>query len=395
MNVAFIPARGGSKGIKLKNLQAVNGESILSRTIKAASEADKIDLVFVSSDSDEILTEAKLHGAIDIKRNEDLAKDETSTDPVIIDGLRFIEKNYGKVKNFILLQCTSTFTTAKEIDEVVNKLETNLDNHDAAFAVCESHSFIWNYDQKTKKSLGVNHDIYQPRQRRQDLEKKEYKELGSVYAIKKEALINSRSRFGFNPVPVKVSSYNSYIEIDSYQDLEVANILANRGYTNLSQLDFKMKKIKLLVMDYDGVFTNNLVATDQEGNEYTYCSKLDSLGLTLLKEIGIELLVITSEQNISVKKRLQKLNLQSIQTKEQKSIPLEDFIKTNKYKKEEVIYIGNDVNDLSVKNLVSMLICPLDGHPRIKSEADLITKCSGGRGSIREICDLIIKSKAN
>ena len=89
-NVAIIPARGGSKGIANKNLQSLGGQSLISRTILATREASSVDLVVVTSDSEEILLEAKMCGAIPILRPDDLASDSASTDPVIEHSLNFI-----------------------------------------------------------------------------------------------------------------------------------------------------------------------------------------------------------------------------------------------------------------------------------------------------------------
>ncbi|WP_320666631.1 acylneuraminate cytidylyltransferase family protein [Prochlorococcus sp. MIT 1307] len=226
MNVALIPARGGSKGIPKKNLQMVNGKSLLSRTIQAAKDSKSIDLVFVSSDSKEILELASKCGAIAIQRSDQLSLDTTSTEEVILNELSNIENHSGKIELLILLQCTSPFSTSNEIDLVVNTLEENFEYHDAAFAVSECHSFIWQYDHSKKRASGINHKSDLPRQRRQDLKIKQYLELGSVYVVFREALLKSKCRFGTRPLPVEVSSKNSYIEIDSLEDLKIANLIA-------------------------------------------------------------------------------------------------------------------------------------------------------------------------
>jgi len=97
MNIAIIPARGGSKGIKQKNLKEINNQTILSRTINAAKSARRINHIFVSSDSPEILEEATKNNAIGIQRNQELSLDETSTEPVILDAINKIEKKTGRI----------------------------------------------------------------------------------------------------------------------------------------------------------------------------------------------------------------------------------------------------------------------------------------------------------
>ncbi|KGG14943.1 N-Acetylneuraminate cytidylyltransferase [Prochlorococcus sp. MIT 0602] len=391
----MIPARGGSKGIKRKNLQCVGGIPLLERTIKAAQSSKNIDKVYVSSDCNEILENATLNGAIAIKRSKDLSRDDTSTDPVLIHALENIETKEGRVNLFLLLQCTSPFTTADEIDHVVNIFKINRKEHDAAFAAHLSHSFIWKYDEKNKKSSGLNHASDKPRKRRQDINSKIFKELGSVYVIERDALINSKSRFGTNPLPVNVETLNQYLEIDEYKDLDIANTIAKNQYKeNIGNLlSCKIKKIKAVVMDFDGVFTNNMVTTDCNGKETVYCSKYDSLGISLIRNLGIELFVITSELHESITYRLKKLNINYVQSIEEKSKSLNNFMRIKGYSREDILYIGNDSNDISVKSLTSIFVCPNDSHKNVLEIADLITKNSGGRGCIREVCDLITNLK--
>ena len=226
MNIAIIPARGGSKGIKNKNLKQINNQSILSRTIRAAKSSKTVDYVFVSSDNKDILDESEQNQTISLKRKKELALDETSTEAVILDAINEIEEKIGQVSIIIILQCTSTFTTSNEIDKVVNFLQQNKSKHDAAFAASCFHGFIWEYNDNTNISSGVNHLSSKPRKRRQDLNLKQYLELGSVYAIQRQAFINSKSRFGYNPKPVELRSINSYLEIDTVEDLEIARLIA-------------------------------------------------------------------------------------------------------------------------------------------------------------------------
>ena len=226
MNIAIIPARGGSKGIPKKNLRKINNESLLSRTIKAAKAAKRIDHIYVSSDNQEILNEAIKFEANTIERTKELSLDATSTEPVILDALNKIEERSKKVTLIIILQCTSAFTTPNEIDNVISFLEKNKTKHDAAFAASLFHGFIWKYDINKKIANGINHSSSKARERRQVIKEKQYLELGSVYAVKRESFISSQSRFGFNPKPIPVDSINSYLEIDTFKDLEIASSIS-------------------------------------------------------------------------------------------------------------------------------------------------------------------------
>ena len=140
--------------------------------------------------------------------------------------IKSIEEKSEKVTLIIILQCTSAFTTPNEIDNVISFLEKNKTKHDAAFAASLFHGFIWKYDINKKIANGINHSSSKARERRQVIKEKQYLELGSVYAVKRESFISSQSRFGFNPKPIPVDSINSYLEIDTFKDLEIANSIS-------------------------------------------------------------------------------------------------------------------------------------------------------------------------
>ena len=116
-----------------------------------------------------------------------------------------------------------------------------------------------------------------------------------------------------------VDSFNSFLEIDDFKDLEVARAIANRKIKNISEeLKQKISLIKLFVMDFDGVLTDNYVGTNSKGEEIVICSKLDSLGLSNLKKLKINLKILTSERNESVQMRARKLDINCIQTQSNK-----------------------------------------------------------------------------
>ena len=393
-NVAIIPARGGSKGIPNKNLQSLGGQSLISRTISSALKATTIDLVFVSSDSQEILLESKVCGAIPILRPNNLSTDSASTDPVIEHALNFIANQEIDVNITVLLQCTSVFTKPSEIDAVANALICNNGKYDAAFAASNFHSFVWSQNLSDGRFHGVNHNSSIPRARRQDIEQEQFKELGSVYAFYKASFDQHKNRFCSCPLPVRVNSLNSFLEIDSFQDLQVARGLSGIDDTS-SLIPPSFNKINTLAMDFDGVFTNNKSVTFVDGAESVYCSKLDSLGISMLKQLGINLLVITSELHSSVKSRLNKLKIEFIQTTDNKALVLNSYMQKKNISSENLCYIGNDINDNSVANLVSIFATPSDAALSTIKISHYVSPYSGGNGCIRDICDKIISSRSN
>ena len=149
------------------------------------------------------------------------------------------------------------------------------------------------------------------------------------------------------------------------------------------------KNIKFLVMDFDGVMTDNTFILDENGKESARCNRADGYGIKVLKKLGIELLVISTEKIPIVKRRCEKLKIPCYYNVHRK---LDIFLKEIKKRKIDVkntCYVGNDINDIECIKKAGIGIAVKDAYPEVKKVADYITKKRGGKGVIREIADLI------
>jgi len=156
-------------------------------------------------------------------------------------------------------------------------------------------------------------------------------------------------------------------------------------------LKIKFKNCKFLVMDFDGVLTDNYVFVDSGGNEIVRCSRYDSLGLNMLKKnTDIKVALLSREKNQVVSARAKKLDIDCFQGIEHKAIFLKKEITLRKISSNEVCYIGNDLNDLECFSEVGLSIAVSDADPRVKKKASYITKFKGGNGAIREVCEMIL-----
>jgi CMP-N-acetylneuraminic acid synthetase len=213
---AIIPARGGSKGIPKKNIKPFLGKPLIARAIAAARNAGLVDDVIVSSDCPDILAVARNCGADTVLRPADLAEDTSSSEVALLHALETSEAG-RKADVVAFLQCTSPFTTADEIDAVVGALETQ--RADVTFSAIEVHVFLWVINEDGS-GRGVNHDAGKPRQRRQD-RPRQFRETGAIYAIRKEGLLASKSRFFGRVVPVELpGAYD--IDLDTPRDWQLA-----------------------------------------------------------------------------------------------------------------------------------------------------------------------------
>ncbi len=153
------------------------------------------------------------------------------------------------------------------------------------------------------------------------------------------------------------------------------------------------KKVELIVFDFDGVFTDNRVLVMQDGKEGVFCSRVDGLGIEMLNKTGVKLRVISTEQNPIVKARCRKLRLACIQGCKNKLRALEKEMKLLGVSAKETAYVGNDVNDLECLKTVFLPIGVADSRVDILSAVKYITKNKGGKGAVRELCDLVLEAR--
>lgn len=148
---------------------------------------------------------------------------------------------------------------------------------------------------------------------------------------------------------------------------------------------------RLVVFDFDGVFTDNKVYTAQDGTEMVMCDRRDGLGVKMLRERGIDMFILSLETNSVVEARARKLGLDAHQGCEDKAIFLAGHLEENGIDPASVIYMGNDLNDLGAMKVAGFAAAPADAHPAVKKIADLVVTATGGNGAVRELCEFILK----
>ena len=153
--------------------------------------------------------------------------------------------------------------------------------------------------------------------------------------------------------------------------------------------------IKLIVYDFDGVMTDNKVYIDQNGNEMVQVNRADGLGVSEIKKLGIEQIIISTEKNPVVTTRAKKLGIYCLQGIENKKDVLINFCQKNDYDLEYVAYVGNDINDKEAMGIVGYSFCPVDAYGSIKKISNQVLKTKGGHGITRELLDIIIEQKGD
>jgi len=149
------------------------------------------------------------------------------------------------------------------------------------------------------------------------------------------------------------------------------------------------KKIRLVALDFDGVFTDNRVRVSADGTESVICCRSDGIGLRRLRDAGVDAVVISSEPNPVVRIRTEKLGVPCVYGCENKLSALKDEAKRRHVKLGEVAYLGNDVNDADCLKAVGLPVVVADAWAEVKPLGKIVLASKGGRGAVRELCDMI------
>ena len=155
------------------------------------------------------------------------------------------------------------------------------------------------------------------------------------------------------------------------------------------------KKIKAVVFDFDGVFTNNQVIVSEDGKESVQCNRADGIGLEVLRRLDIPMTIISTEKNPVVAMRAKKLKLTVVHGVENKLKELIKFSASNKIDLNNIAYVGNDINDIDCMKKIGFPIAVADAFDDIKTSAKYILNKNGGDGAVRELCELIFNSYQN
>jgi 3-deoxy-D-manno-octulosonate 8-phosphate phosphatase (KDO 8-P phosphatase) len=150
----------------------------------------------------------------------------------------------------------------------------------------------------------------------------------------------------------------------------------------------RVRAIKLVAFDFDGVFTDNMVYVSQDGAESVRCFRGDGLGLARLAKGGITAAIISTETNPVVTARSRKLGIRCVQGCADKCAALKELASELGVPLAQTAFVGNDINDLACLRAVGLPIVVQDAHPSVLPAAAYLTKAPGGHGAVREVCDL-------
>ena len=383
MNVAFIPVRGGSKSIPLKNIKEIAGKPLIYWTVKAANDSTEIDQVYVATDSEKIKETVEGFGlpkVCVIGRSVETASDTASTESAMIE---FSEKH--AYDNLILIQATSPLLTSDDIARGFQKFYQG--DTDSVLSVVKQKRFNWLNDEE---GYGVpqNYDFLK-RPRRQEFDGY-WVENGAFYITSREAFTKSQCRISGN-IQLCEMDEASYFEIDEISDWIIIEQLLKRRLENHDTVKDSIPSIKMFLTDCDGCLTDGGMYYTENGDEIKkFCSQ-DGMGFRLLHEKGILTGIVTGEKRELNRNRAKKLNLDIYEegVKDKLSI-IKKICQKYKIDLENIAYVGDDVNDLEVIKAVGFGCSVANGLAIVKEAADYVTEKKGGNGAVREVIDFLL-----
>lgn len=382
--IAFIPARGGSKSIPLKNIKPFCGKPLLYWTIKAAVDSKHISEIIVATDDDTIEGVVFSFGfdKVSVYRRDSInAQDNSPTESVMME---YIERAKLSMDiSFVLIQATSPLLSVKDLNQGLEMVKT----HDSVLSCVRSKRFFWNENGKA-----LNYDPSQ-RPRRQDFEGL-LMENGAFYINSVGNILRDNNRLSGTIGIVEMPEYTA-VEIDEEEDWIIAESLMKRFVLDpYSRKRAFPKEIKLFVSDVDGVLTDAGMYYSESGDELKKFNTHDGMAFQILRERGIKTAIITSENTKIVERRAAKLKVDYLYQGKRHGSKLEaveEICADMGIDISKVAYIGDDINCFELLSNVGLSACPKNATRKIKSIPGILKlNKEGGHGVCREFVEFLL-----
>lgn len=400
--LAIIPARGGSKGIPRKNIRDFAGYPLIAYSIAAASQAQTVTRLIVSTDDEEIAAVARQFGAeTPFLRPAEFAQDDSIDLPLFQHALRWLAEHESyRAEVVVQLRPTSPLRPCDCVDRAVKALlaHPDADSVRGVVPAGQNPHKMWRVsgeDAPMRNLLdvpGLAEPYNAPRQSLPQI----YWQTGHIDAIRTDTILKKGSMSGDRIYPLLIDARYT-VDIDNLADWARYEALVYSGALDIVSPGRRRRpmpeKIKLIVSDFDGVLTDNRVWTDQDGRESVAASRADGMHLRDLRERGIQVVVLSSEPNPVVGARAKKLEIEAVQGIDTrgKGEALRTLLSQKKVDPAQMIYIGNDVNDLPCFEIAGWAVAVADAVPAIRRAADYVLQTPGGHGALRELGDLVLR----
>ena len=399
--LAIIPARGGSKGIPCKNIRNFAGYPLIAWSIAAAKQSKSVTRVIVSTDDEEIASVARQFGAeTPFLRPAEFAQDKTTDLPVFEHALKWLDENEGYKPDVVVqLRPTSPIRPRGLVDKAVEILlaHPDADSVRGVVSAGQNPHKMWRLtdEHSPMKNLldveGIDEPYNAPRQILPPV----YWQTGHIDAIRTETILGG-SMSGKNIYPLIIDPVFT-VDIDNLQDWARYEHLVATGGLDMVWAGRARRPmpahVKMIISDFDGVITDNRVWTSEEGLETVVASRSDSMRIRELRERGVEVMILSSEPNPVVKARASKMGVEAIHGIDirGKGEALKQLLAEKNVDAANVVYIGNDLNDLPCFEIAGWAVAVSDAYPEVLQAADHVLSRAGGHGAVRELCELVLE----
>jgi N-acylneuraminate cytidylyltransferase len=395
--LAIIPARGGSKSIPRKNIRLFAGHPLIAYSIAAGLSAKIVTRTIVSTDDEQIAEVSRAYGAeTPFLRPAEFAQDNTTDLPVFQHALGWLREHEGYQPEIVVqLRPTSPIRPSGCVDEAIQLLldHPEADSVRGVVPSGQNPFKMWRVDEQGRmvpllSVPGIDEPFNAPRQALPQT----YWQTGHIDAICTATINEQASLSGKTILPLFIDPRYT-VDIDTLRDWQRAEWLVAQGDLDMVSPGPGKRplpvKVELVIFDFDGVMTDDRVWVNQDGIEMVAASRRDGLGIAMLRKAGISAIVLSTETNPVVAARCRKLNLPLLQGIEDKAATLRQLLEERKLKTQNVVYLGNDVNDLPCFPMVGCAVATADAHPEVCRHADLVLTSKGGFGAVRELCERI------
>jgi N-acylneuraminate cytidylyltransferase len=400
--MAVIPARGGSKGIPRKNIKNFAGFPLIAYSIQAALNSKYVTRTIVSTDDEEIANVARAFGAeVPFLRPSEFAQDTTLDFPVFENLLKTLQEIENYVPDLVIqLRPTSPIRPIHLVDEAIEIMlgDPAIDSVRGVVPSGQNPYKMWRIDPINKLMTGLLSvdGIDEPYNSARQALPDTYWQTGHIDVIRTNVILEKKSMSGNKIKPIHINP-DFTVDIDKPSDWQRAEWLVWYGSLEMVVPGNKRRPlpdvVDLVVFDFDGVMTDDRVYVNQDGMEMVAANRRDGMGINQLQKAGFRMIVLSSEKNPVVEARCRKLNLPVIQGIDEKSSVLKKYLFDHNINPEQVIYIGNDINDLPCFPEVGCAFAVADAHPVAIRQADIVLRHNGGQGAVREVCDLLLQSR--
>lgn len=396
--LGIVPARGGSKSIPRKNLRQLGDHPLLAYAIAAGLQARLVDRVIVSTDDPEIAEVGRQYGAeVPFMRPASLATDSAPDFPLFLHALERLEADEGYRPDIVVqLRPTSPLRPPGLVDAAVEALlaDPTADCARSVTRPSQNPFKMWKDGPGGSLVPLVPTDLHEPYNMPRQALPRVYWQTGHVDAIRTSTILEQQSLTGRRIIPVHCDP-EYCVDIDHEADLQLAEWRLVRLGSEVVRPGAPRDRATLgaamlVVLDFDGVLTDDRVWITETGVEAVVCSRGDGMGIERLRGAGVEVVVISKEANPVVRERCRKLKVECHHGVERKEQLLRELIEARGLPLDHVVYVGNDINDLSCMRMVGWPVAVADAHPEVVAAARIVLSRPGGRGAVREIADLIL-----